>query len=54
MSFSLYYGGVKVIRVLFIGTFITLNNAGCGLLFIFTRLNENKLLTYCEFEHLNS
>lgn len=54
MSFLPYYGSVKVIMVLFIGTFITLNNVGCGLLFIFMRLNENKLLTYCEFEHLNS
>lgn len=54
MSFLPYYGSVKVIMVLFIGTFITLNNVGCGLLFIFMRLNENKLLTFCEFEHLKS
>lgn len=54
MSFLPYHGSVKVIMVLFIGAFITLNNVGCGLLFIFMRLNENKLLTFCEFEHLNS
>lgn len=53
MLFLLYYGSVKVIRVLFIGIFIMLNNVGCGFLFIFMCLNENKLFMYCEFEYLN-